>query len=140
MVPERDMVVNQCIMKNIQKLKQNARRVDRHFYDNEMSKEDFHCICVTLVTFIDSVFKKGKNNCPQVFLGECKHIFKKENINKYISNDLESSFDGSNEENSNKEISYEENNTIKLTQIKLEQELSSLEKKVEDCWLEGFFF
>ena len=105
-----------------------------------MSKEDFHCICVTLVTFIDSVFKKGKNNCPQVFLGECKHIFKKKNINKYISNDLESSFDGSNEENSNKEISYEENNTIKLTQIKLEQELNSLEKKVEDCWLEGFFF
>ena len=50
------------------------------------------------------VFKKGKNNCPQVFLGECKHIFKKENINKYISNDLESSFDGSNEENSNKEF------------------------------------
>ena len=45
---------------------------------------------------------------------------KKENINKYINNNLEIYFDDCNEEISNQETSYEEDNLIKLRTVRLE--------------------
>ena len=43
---------------------------------NWFKKKGSHCICLS-VELIYSVFKMGKNCYPQVFLGECKYIFKK---------------------------------------------------------------
>ena len=38
---------------------------------------------------IDSVFRTGKNCYPQVFLEECKYVFKEKKIPKYIIDDIE---------------------------------------------------
>ena len=64
------------------------------------------------------------------FSEECKYVFKeKENINKYINNNLEISFDDCNEETSNQETSYEEDNVIKLTTVRLEWKFNYFEKR-----------
>ena len=53
---------------------------------------------------IDSVLKKDKNYYLQVFLEECKYIFKEKKIKKYIKDyELINSF--SNEDTSSKEDS-----------------------------------
>ena len=57
---------------------------------------------------IDSVFRKGKNYCPQVFLEEYKYVVKAKKIPKYIIEDIEIS-SNSDRENSGKESSDEEN-------------------------------
>ena len=64
------------------------------------------------------------------FSEECKYVFKeKENINKYINNNLEISFDDCNEETSNQETFYEEDNVIKLTTVWLEWKFNYFEKR-----------
>lgn len=64
------------------------------------------------------------------FSEECKYVFKeKENINKYINNNLEISFDDCYEETSNQETSYEEDNVIKLTTVRLEWKFNYFEKR-----------
>lgn len=64
------------------------------------------------------------------FSKECKYVFKeKENINKYINNNLEIYFDDYNEEISNQETSYEEDNVIKLTTVRLEWKFNYFEKR-----------
>ena len=64
------------------------------------------------------------------FSKECKYVFKeKENINKYINNNLEISFDDCNEETSNEGTSYEEDNVIKLTTVRLEWKFNYFEKR-----------
>ena len=40
-----------------------------------MPKEVFQCICL-LVILLDFVFEIDKNFYPQVFLEECKYVFK----------------------------------------------------------------
>ena len=51
-------------------------KINTNFHNDKMSKEDPHCICLSVV-LIDSVFlKKGKNYYPQGFLGKCKYIVK----------------------------------------------------------------
>lgn len=54
---------------------------------------------------------------------------KKENINKYINNNLEIYFDDCNEEISNQETSYEEDNLIKLRTVRLEWKFNYFEKR-----------
>ena len=48
---------------------------------------------------------------PQVFLKECKYVFKEKKMSKYITDDVEISSDeeNSDEENSDKDNSDEEN-------------------------------
>ena len=53
---------------------------------------------MAIVILTDSVLKIGKNYYSQVFLEECKYIIKDKKINKYISNNLEISFDDSDKE------------------------------------------
>ena len=48
---------------------------------------------------IDSVFKTGNNYYPQGFLKEYKYVVKEKKISKYITDNIEISFD-SDEENS----------------------------------------
>ena len=55
---------------------------------------------------IDSVFRTGKNCYPQVFLEECKYVFKEKKIPKYIIDDIEFSSD-TDRENSEEEFSHE---------------------------------
>ena len=65
---------------------------------------------------IDSVFRTGKNCYPQVFLEECKYVFKEKKIPKYIIDDIEFSSD-TDGENSEEEISDEDNFTEKKSDI-----------------------
>ena len=62
---------------------------------------------------IDSVFRSGKNYCPQVFLEECKLEVKEQKMPVHITDDMEISSDSdrkdSDEEISNEEDSNEEN-------------------------------
>ena len=62
---------------------------------------------------IDSVFRKGKNYYPQVFVEECKYVVKEKKIPEYITVNIEVSSDTdrdiSNEEISNEEKSDKEN-------------------------------
>ena len=53
---------------------------------------------LAIVILTDSVLKIGKNYYSQVFLEECKYIIKDKKTNKYISNNLEISFDDSDKE------------------------------------------
>ena len=74
-------------------------------------------ICSSVI-LIDSVFRRGKNYYPQVFLEECKYVVKEKKIPKYIIDDIEVSSDSDREDfdeensagqNLNKENSDEEN-------------------------------
>ena len=47
---------------------------------------------------IDSVFRKGKNCYPQVFLEECKYVTKEKKIPKYIIDNTEISSDSDRED------------------------------------------
>ena len=63
---------------------------------------------------IDSAFRTGKNYYSQVFLEECKYVFKKKKMPEYITNKIEIYSDGSyredpDEENSDIENLNEEN-------------------------------
>ena len=58
---------------------------------------------------IDSVYKTGKNYYPQAILEECKYVVKEKKMPEYITDDIEIFSDDSDEENSDKENSYETN-------------------------------
>ena len=45
------------------------------FHNNKIPKEGSQCICLSVI-LIDSVFRKGNNHYPQVFLAEFKHVVK----------------------------------------------------------------
>ena len=57
------------------------------------------------VILIDSLFRIGRNYCPQVFLEEYKHAVEEKKITENIIYDLESSYDVN---ISDKKNSYEE--------------------------------
>ena len=65
------------------------------------------------MNLIDSVFRKGKNYYPQVFVEECKHVVKEKKMPKYITANIEvfsdTDRDISDEEISNEEKSDKEN-------------------------------
>ena len=52
------------------KLKSYEDRINTNFRDSGMSKEGFHWICLSAI-LIDTAFKMGENQYPQVLLGEC---------------------------------------------------------------------
>ena len=52
-----------------------------------MRNEGFHCTCLSVI-LIESVFRMGKNYYSQVFLEECKHIFKEKQVNRHITEEL----------------------------------------------------
>ena len=58
---------------------------------------------------IDSVYKTGKNYYPQAILEECKYVVKEKKMPEYNTDDIEIFSDDSDEENSDKENSYETN-------------------------------
>ena len=58
---------------------------------------------------IDSVYKTGKNYYPQAILEECKYVVKEKKMPEYITDDIKIFSDDSDEENSDKENSYETN-------------------------------
>ena len=58
---------------------------------------------------IDSVFRTGKNFYPQMFLKECKYVFKEKKIPKYIIDEIEISSDSDTEKNSDEKNSDEKN-------------------------------
>ena len=61
---------------------------------------------------IDSVFRTSGNYYPQVFLEECKYVVKERNIYDYITDNIETSSDDSDREDSNGE-NYEKKNLVK---------------------------
>ena len=78
----------------------------------KFQKKVLSLFCLSVI-LINSVFRTGKNYDPQVFLEECKYVFKEKKISEYITDDIEISTDSdredSDEENSNEENSDEEN-------------------------------
>ena len=60
-----------------------------------------------IVILIDSVYKKDKNYYVQVFLEECKYVFKEKKMPNYITDDIEISSDDSDRKNSDEENSNE---------------------------------
>ena len=65
------------------------------FNDKEIPKVDSNHTCLAVIS-LDSTLNKDGNYSPQVFLKECKYIKKK--VIRNIIEDLESSFDDSEEE------------------------------------------
>ena len=65
------------------------------------------------MNLIDSVFRKGKNYYPQVFVEECKYVVKEKKMPEYITANIEVFSDAdrdiSDEEISNEEKSDKEN-------------------------------
>ena len=49
---------------------------------------------------IDSVYQKGKSYSPQVFLEDCKYVFKEKKKSNFITANIEISSGDSDEENS----------------------------------------
>ena len=47
-----------------------------NFYSDKIQKEYFQCVCLSAI-LVDSVFRTGKSYYTQVFLEECKSVFKK---------------------------------------------------------------
>ena len=60
------------------------------------------CICESVI-LIDSVYKKDQNCYHQVFLEESKYVVKEKKKSKFITDNIEICYDGSDEENSNEE-------------------------------------
>ena len=75
-----------------------------------MLKEGSQFICLSVI-LISSVFRKSKNNYPQVLLEEYKHVVKDKKIPEYITDETdifsESGREYSGEKNSNEEYSDE---------------------------------
>ena len=64
------------------------------------------------ISNIDSVFTIGKNYYAQVFLEVCKYVIKEKKMHQYITDDVEiCSDENSDEKNSDKEHSHEDNYT-----------------------------
>ena len=70
------------------------------FYDRKFPKVDSNHTCLAVIT-LDSALKKNDIFYPQVFLKECKYI--EEKVTRYIIDDIESSFDDSDDSNDSDE-------------------------------------
>ena len=58
---------------------------------------------------INSIYRKDKHYYYQVFLEKCKNVFKQSKTSKFITDDIEISFDDSDRENSGDKNSNKEN-------------------------------
>ena len=72
------------------------------FLNEEMAKVDSNYTCLAVIK-IDFILKKDENYYLQVFLIECKYIEKEKMALRYITDDLENSFEDS-DESDEKEI------------------------------------
>ena len=61
----------------------------------------FDCICLSVI-LIASVYRKGKNYYPQVFLEKCKYVVKEKKMSKFITDRTGVSSDDFDRENSDK--------------------------------------
>ena len=57
------------------KIKSYEERITKSFPSDQVPKEGSQYICLSVI-LIESDFETGKNYTPQVFLEECKYIFK----------------------------------------------------------------
>ena len=57
------------------KRKSNNGKINTNFHNNKIPKEDSQYIFLSII-LLDSVFRRGKNYYPQVFLQECKYGIK----------------------------------------------------------------
>ena len=62
--------------------------MNTNFQGKETPKGDSSYKCLSLI-MLHSVVKVGKKYYPQVFLGECKYIKRKNKMLNYIDDDLE---------------------------------------------------
>ena len=60
-------------------------------------------VLTAFLILIDFVFKIDKNYYPQVFLEECRYIDKEKKVIRYITDDLEISYDDSHKKKYDKE-------------------------------------
>ena len=90
------------------KIKSCNGKINTNFHNNKIPKEDSQCICLSVI-LINSVYRKDKDYYPHVFLEECKYVVKEKKMSKFITDDIEISFDDSDRENSNEENPNEEN-------------------------------
>ena len=80
------------------KIKSHGNEVT-NFYDKINAKEDSNYTCLAVIS-LDSALNKDENYYSQIFLKECEYI--KKNEIRHIIDDLESSFDDSDELMKNK--------------------------------------
>ena len=73
-----------------------------------MPRESSECFCL-LVLLLDSLYKKENKYYLQVFLEECKYVYKekKNSIKNFITDEVEISSDDSGEKNSDEKNSDE---------------------------------
>ena len=73
-----------------------------------MPTESSECFCL-LVLLLDSLYKKENKYYLQVFLEECKYVYKekKNSIKNFITDEVEISSDDSGEKNSDEKNSDE---------------------------------
>ena len=95
------------------KKKSNYGKINTNFHNNKIPKECSECVCLSII-LLNSVYKKDRNYCSQVFLEECKYVIKekKKSIKKFITDNIDIASDDSNKENSDKENSDEKNLNI----------------------------
>ena len=63
-------------------------KVDTNFHNNKIPKEAPQCICLSVIV-IESVYRKGKDYFPEVFLEECKYFVKEKKTSTFITDDIE---------------------------------------------------
>ena len=71
---EFDSVYNEKHLKA--KIKSFNGKIKTNFHCNKILKEGSQYISLSVI-MIDSVYRKDKRYYPQVFLGECKYVLKK---------------------------------------------------------------
>ena len=72
------------------KIKLYEIKVNTNFQGNRVPTENASYKCVSLI-MLDSVIRVNKNYYPQTFLEECKYEIKKNKMENFISDDLDSS-------------------------------------------------
>ena len=78
------------------KIKSYNGKINTDFPNNKIPIEGSQCICLSII-LIHSVFRRGKNYDPQVFLEEYKYVIKEKTIPKYVIDDIEISTDSDKE-------------------------------------------
>ena len=64
------------------------KQLTQFFLEYKIPKESSHFICIAAIS-IDSVIKIDKQNCPQVYLEECRYKIKEKKMTKFIEAELE---------------------------------------------------
>ena len=81
------------------KIKSFNGKINTNFHNNKIPKEGSQYIFLS-VKWIDSFYRKDKNYYPEVFLEECKYVFKEKKASRFIIDNIEISSNDSGEENS----------------------------------------